>query len=182
MIFISAGHHNADPGAVSNGRKEAVETKRIRDDVRTHLVKNKYRSVVDKDSETNLQYWGRIKPGSGSVILDIHFNAGPATATGVEVFVNKADFANKNSLSYKMADELSKVISSVLGIKNRGVKSEQVSQHKKLGILNRGAGISNLVEICFITNKEDMLAYDKNFSKMNEEIAKVLMKYEDLKD
>lgn len=182
MIFISAGHHEKDSGATYNGRREATETIKVRDSIVKFLDRYGYKSIKDKDNETNVQYQTRIKPGSGSVVFDIHFNAGPVSATGVEVFVNKGDFANKGSLSYKMAMEIAEVTSKILGIKNRGVKSEQVSQHKRLGILNKGAGISALWEVCFITNKEDMYKYDKNFSILNEEIAKILMKYEDLKD
>lgn len=55
--------------------------------------------IQDKDFETNSQYQRRIKPGSGSVIFDIHFNSGSPASGGTECYVNAKDFADKNSLS-----------------------------------------------------------------------------------
>lgn len=177
--FPSAGHSNADPGAVSQGYKEADLTKDARNMIASYSNANDL--IMDKDFESNRQYQSRIKPGSGSVVFDIHFNAGPPTATGVECFVNKKDFANKNSLSYKMAVEICEATSRILGIKNRGVKSEQQSQHEKLGILNLGAGISVLWEICFITSPVDMPTYIQNKQKLMKAVAAILKKYDDIK-
>ena len=95
--FISAGHHDNDPGAVANGYQENELTK----DLRNRILKygNSKEIIVDRDSETNREYQNRIKPGAGSVVLDIHFDAGPSRVTGVTAFVNEKDFQNKDSLS-----------------------------------------------------------------------------------
>lgn len=178
-VFPSAGHHNSDPGAVALGHKEAYLTK----DARNIIAKNSNAEelIMDKDSETNSQYQKRIKPGEGSVVFDIHFNAGSPTATGTECFVNDKDFNNKNSLSYKMASEVCEFASGLLGIKNRGVKSEKASQHSRLGILNLGAGVSVLWEICFITSVLDMQNYLAKKEFLHKGIAAILKRYDDLK-
>ncbi len=178
-VFPSAGHHNADPGAVALGYKEADLTK----EARNLIAKNSKAEdlIMDKDWETNKQYQSRIKPGAGSVIFDIHFNSGSPTATGTECFVNDKDFQNKNSLSYKMAAEICDLTSSLLGIKNRGVKSEKTSQHQKLGILNLGAGVSVLWEICFISSALDMQNYLVKKEFLMKGIAEILKRYDDLK-
>lgn len=178
--FISAGHNNADPGSVSNGYKEAEITKIIRDAIYQNASR-KDEIILDKDFETNRQYQSRIKPGAGSVIFDIHMNAAANKQTsGVECFVNKKDFANKNSNSYKMADEFCKSFSEILGISNRGVKPENTSQHSRIGILNLGAGIAVLCEVGFITN----LAETKKIIEKKDELgkcsAKILQRYDDL--
>ena len=178
-VFPSAGHSNADPGAVAFGYKEADLTKEARNLIAKNSKAEDF--IMDKDWETNRQYQSRIKPADGSVIFDIHFNAGSPSATGTECFVNDKDFQNKNSLSYKMADEICKKTSEILGIKNRGVKSEASSQHPRIGILNLKAGISVLWEICFISSPLDMPQYILHKEKLNKEIAIILKKYDALK-
>lgn len=179
MIFISAGHHNTDPGAVLNGLQENNLTK----DVRNLIVKNLHlQSIIqDKDFETNSQYQRRIKPGSGSVVFDIHFNSGSPTAGGTECYVNTKDFADKNSLSFKMASEICARTSEILGIRNRGVKPDNKSQHSRIGILNLGSGISVLWEVCFISSILDMQNYALKKNILSKEIASILEKYDALK-
>ena len=176
--FISAGHHDNDPGAVANGYQENELTK----DLRNRILKygNSKEIIVDRDSETNREYQNRIKPGAGSVVLDIHFDAGPSRVTGVTAFVNEKDLQNKDSLSYKCGVILTDFISRVLGSPDRGVKSERVSQHKKLGILNLGAGCSVLIEIEFITNAQAMANYDSKKEILAKGIAEIAQRFDDL--
>ena len=179
MIFISAGHHNTDPGAVANGYIERDLTKDSRNIIIQDLdLKN---VIQDKDFETNVQYQRRIKPGSGSVVFDIHFNSGSPTAGGTECYVNAKDFADKNSLSYKMADEISKTTSKILGIRNRGVKADNQSQHSRIGILNLGSGISVLWEFCFISSVIDIQNFIQKKNEVLKEVAIILKKYDALK-
>lgn len=178
--FPIAGHHNADPGATYNGRKEADETKCARELLIQHFPK-KNDIIADKDEQTLNQVLKTLKPGSGSVLLDIHFNVGPSTATGTECFVNASDFKNKNSMSFRMATEICEVTSRILEIKNRGVKSETGTRHGKLGILNIGAGCAVLWEICFISNSADMKMWDLKRTELMAKIAVICQKYDDMK-
>lgn len=176
-VYPSAGHHNADPGAVANGYREADLTKEFRNLLSEEFKKHNHDHIMDYDWETNRQHQNRIKPGSGSVLLDIHFNAfHKPTATGTEVFV--AHNANQNSIDF--ATELAETTSRILGIHNRGVKKEGASQHSRIGILHTKAGIAALLEICFITNPDDMKAYQEGKLCLAVEIAKICMKYDDL--
>lgn len=178
--FPIAGHHDNDPGAVYNGRKEAEETKCARELLIQHFPK-KNDIIADKDEQTLKQVLRTLKPGSGSVLLDIHFNAGPVTATGTECFVNAKDFANKNSMSFRMATEICQVTSRILGIKNRGVKSESGTRHGKLGILNIGVGCAVLWEICFISNSADMQKWDAKRVEVMKTVAEICQRYDDMK-
>lgn len=175
-VFPSAGHSNADPGAVANGFKEGELTKELRNMVAERLKAANHRFITDNDNESNLQYQGRIKPGSGSVLLDFHFNAGPPSATGTEVIVSNV--ANDNSRLF--ARELVDGASRILGIRNRGVKGETGSQHSRIGILHLGAGIAALAEVCFITNERDLAAYQVNKERLADFYAKTLMKYDNI--
>lgn len=179
MIYLSAGHHNKDSGAAYGIYVERDLTKESRSLIELHLDSEQV--IKDKDSETNVEYQKRIKPAGGSVVFDIHFNAAGATASGTECFVNAKDFKNKDSLSFKMAQEICDTTANVLGIKNRGVKSETQSQHKKLGILNKNAGCSVLWEICFISSISDMASYTRCKEDLSKAIASILKKYDALK-
>lgn len=180
-VFPIAGHSDKDPGAMYNGRKEADETKKARNWIVKFYPKGIKELILDKDWESNREVQNRIKPSDGSVVLDIHFNAGSPTAGGTECFVNRKDFANKNSMSYKMADEICKATAEILGIRNRGVKSEADTRHGKLGILNLGAGCSVLWEICFISSVWDMQKWDTKQEILMKKVAEIVAKYDDMK-
>lgn len=179
--FPFAGHNNTDPGAVYNNRKEADETKIARDLFMKFFPKGRAELIPDKDWETNRQTQSRVQTGSGSVVIDFHFNAGSPTATGTECLVNARDFANKNSMSYRMADEICKATAEILGIRNRGVKSEETTRHKRIGSLNTGAGCSVLLEICFISSISDMQKWDFHKEKLMKRVAEIVQKYDDMK-
>ncbi len=181
VTFPSAGHHLKDAGATYHGRQENLETISFRNLLTAELKRLGVKFVTDNDTETNREYQNRIKPGDGSVILDIHFDAGGATATGTGCFVNAKDFANKKSSSYKMAEEISEAGSEILEIKNRGVKSETTTRHGKLGILHLGAGVAVLWEVCFISNDGDMIKLASNKEKLAKKIALICKKFDDLK-
>lgn len=170
MIFLSAGHHLKDAGAVANGFKEADLTIELRGLIAKELDAKGYKYILDDDRETLTQYINRIKPGSGSVICDLHFNASSnKTATGVEVLYPDTHKPINKSLATEMSSELSIVI----GIRNRGGKPESTSARGRLAILRTKAGISFLPELCFITNEADMCKYNLN----KESAAKVIAKY-----
>lgn len=191
MIFASAGHCNArghknqDSGAVGiNGRWEADEAVKVKNRVIAILESKGYNVITDNPTESLREYLARIKPGPASVVVEFHFDAAAnPKATGCSVLVG--DDSSKNSQN--MARELSETISKALGIKLRdggdgdGILFEKDSHRGRLGLM-REAGTVALVEVCFITNPDDMAAYDKpaKFEAMCQGIAAVLGKYEDL--
>lgn len=179
VIFPSAGHHDKDPGAISpnSKMKEADLTKEFRNLVTQFLEELNAKFITDKDNETNSQYQSRIKPGTGSVILDVHFNASAnPLANGTEMIVNN----NASDLSIQMAEELAKGTAQILGIKNRGVKTERDTARGRIGILNLKAGISVLAEICFLTNAEDITKYFHNKEELACFYAQTLIKYDNM--
>lgn len=176
MIFLSAGHHLNDSGAVANGFKEADLTIEIRGLITKELDAKGYKYILDRDTETLSQYISRIKPSIGSVICDLHFNASAnKTATGVEVLYPDTHKPINKSLAAEMSNELS----IALGLRNRGAKAESASARGRLAILRTQAGISLLPELCFITNEADMCKYNLNKDKAAKVIAKYLMIAED---
>jgi N-acetylmuramoyl-L-alanine amidase len=173
MIFLTAGHHNKDSGAISNGYFEAKETIRVRNRV-SELFRAKCVEVWNEDDNWTLQkvineITKLSKPTD--IICDIHFNAGSATATGSECFV--PDDAIKSELL--LAADLCKV-SEIIGIRNRGVKREKDSQHKRLGMM-RPSGINVLLEFGFISNNSDMKLYKEHFESACQYFCETLFKH-----
>lgn len=183
MIFISAGHHfqqpKPDPGAVATHDGKQYKEAELAADLEARVCKildsKGVKYITDQNDETLAQYIKRIQPGSGSVVCEIHFNAARAvTATGTETLVKTAASTHE----WDMAKELSDRTAKILGIANRGVKTEQQSHRGRLAILNTGAGVSALTEVCFITNRNDVVKYLANIDKIAALYADVLVKYE----
>lgn len=180
-VFISAGHNpkgiKVDPGAIGNGYREADLTVEFRDLVISELKKlNLPKIIVDNDTETLAEYLNRIKPGSGSVVLEFHFDAsGSKTSSGASAIVG----VDADRLDRSFAQELVDKTAGVLMIKNRGVILETASHRGRLGLM-REEGTVSLLEICFITNPDDIKRYQENKLILAKEIAKIIFKYENL--
>lgn len=175
VVYPSAGHNNSDPGAIAGGLKEADLTKELRNLISAQLNVKGHKHVMDNDTETNSQYQARIKPGSGSVLVDHHFNAAAnSSATGTEVLVA----SDASTLSRAMATELAAGTAKILGVPNRGVKSETQSPRGRLGILHTAAGIACLVEVCFISNPADLAKYKAKKNELAKFYAEIYIKYD----
>lgn len=181
MIYIFAGHNYSlpqpDPGAIGvGGIKEADLTIEFRNLVVEELKELGAKFTIDDDKDTLRDILKKIKPGSGSVLLEIHFNSSANLASGTEVLVaDKAEY-----MSRSMAQEICNAQASILGLSNRGVRTEKQSKRGKLAILNTGAGISALTEICFINNPKDVEQHNKNKKVLAYKIAHILQKYDNL--
>lgn len=180
MIFISAGHNpngiKKDPGAIGNGYHEADLAVEFRNLVVSFLKAKKIDVITDKDDERLGDYLKRINTGNGSVVLEFHFDAAASpSATGTTVLIgNDADRLDK-----AFAKELVEANASILGIKNRGVKTEAESHRGSLGLM-REQGTVALLEICFISNPDDLEKYEQNKMSLAHKIAEILERYEKL--
>jgi N-acetylmuramoyl-L-alanine amidase len=183
MIFISAGHHSKatkikqDPGAVNKqGVKEGDLTIEFRDLVCKELDLKKVKYVKDLDEENLGAYLQRIKTGTGSVVVEYHFDANnKPTPTGTTGLIE----AEADRLDRAFAKELTDSTAKILGIRNRGVMTEAQSYRGRLGLM-REEGIICLMEICFITNPDDLKAYHVGKQQLAKAHADILIKYENM--
>ena len=175
-IFLFAGHNlKSDPGAVSGNRTEAREAAKLRKEVAFHLIQLQANFVTDNDSDDLRQTLAKANTGSGSVVLDLHFNAGPASATGVEVLVG--DDATAEDMAFAKA--VLKATTSALGLRDRGIKRESQTPRKRLGVM-REQGRVCLLEVCFISNPSDMAAFDANKVLLAKTLAAILVEQDAL--
>lgn len=184
MIFNSSGHNTQssirtgkiDPGATGCGKREADCTVIQRDLISAELKRFGAQFITDKDNESLGEYLERIQTGSGSVVFECHFDAAsnPA-ATGCTSIVGR----DADRLDKAFASELVLATSTILGVKNRGVISEEQSHRGSLGLM-REQGIVALLEIGFITNCGDMAKWEAKKESLATAIARLLIKYETL--
>jgi N-acetylmuramoyl-L-alanine amidase len=172
MIFLSAGHSNIDPGAVSvqniDGklveRKEADIVAEFRNLVSFYLTQRDIKHDVDGAGTDNVPLANTVKMMRGHApALEFHCNAGPPSASGVETLSAPKDMA--------LCARLCAAIASTLGTKNRGAKSEDSGQHHRLAFV-QGGGI--IVELFFISSVTDLAAYDAKKWLLARAVADVL--------
>jgi N-acetylmuramoyl-L-alanine amidase len=179
MIFISAGHNNQgvkDPGAGDGKINEADLTVEFRDLVIKELKKKGLKYISDKDYEKLSDYLKRIQTGSGSVVLEYHFDsAASQTATGATAIVG----SDADRLDKAFGLELVNVTAATQGIKNRGLMTEAESHRGRLGLM-RESGIVALLELGFISNVNDMKAYNFHKYTLAKQHVDILERYEKL--
>lgn len=165
ILFLVAGHHAKDPGAIANGITEHSLNQDLRQLTKGHFefrYRDKLKTAaiwIDDDnytlSQTNAAINAIAEPQD--IKYEIHFNASSnTTATGAEVFVS----SNARPLTLKIAQESVDLNAMLLGVNNRGVKDETKSARGRLASLH-GAASSLLAEIGFISNRSDMERYQK---------------------
>ncbi len=166
-MFISAGHSDADPGAVAFGRREADIAVEFRNIVSFYLQRDKISHELDGVGTVNMPLAEVVKRSRlHKLSVEFHCNAGPPTATGVEVLCRPKDNIP--------ADKLCKVLCQVFGIRNRGVKPENAGQHHRLAFVQAGGMI---VELFFISNAHDLAMYDARKWLAGKEVAQILKEF-----
>lgn len=172
-LFVSAGHGGKDPGATYKDYKEADLNIEFRDILVAELRALGIEPITDPNENFTLKTlaWFRGKFGSKDILFDIHFNAGPTAAHGSEVIV--PDVASK--FEKDMATEICAAFAT-FGFKNRGVRPEAQTFRKSLAWMKPSAE-NILIEICFITNDNDMKIYLANKRGIARKMAAILKEY-----
>ena len=155
-LIIGAGHGGTDPGASGNGFIERDLAIEFRNLLVAEMLKLSVTCIVDDNKnalKASLAVFKKdFKPDS--VNIDIHWNAGPAAATGTEVLIK----TNAGVFDKQLAGKIAATIANTLGIKNRGLKTELDSARGSLAWLHQ-PGSDFIIEMCFISNKSDMDKY-----------------------
>lgn len=179
IISITAGHSNVgkiDSGAVTtvDGEliKEADIAVKLRNAVLHYLQQEKdITTRCDGYGQTNLPLSEALKLIEGSDFsCEIHFNASTnKTANGVECIVSKRDT--------EIGQRLAKAVTDVTGWKlrgNKGVIREEDSARGKLAFVKEG---SCILEVCFISNPDEMKVFNQKYWLIAKSISEVLIDY-----
>lgn len=96
----------------------------------------------------------RVGDPVGEVLLSVHMNSSEnETATGVEVLYSHGVPGRK-----EVAAAISRAVSGVLGLVDRGAKSDRESARGSIAILNKTDCPAYLLEIGFVSNAGDVKA------------------------
>jgi N-acetylmuramoyl-L-alanine amidase len=160
---LDAGH-GSDTGARANGLIEDEVALDMVSRIGHYLRAAGWETVMTRPDFKLVGITERARVAryaSAKVFLSIHCNAaGQSAACGVEAFV-----ANGDERSRKLAEKLVEAVVAQ-GMRDRGVKWDNESQHSRLGVL-RGTNRQMpavLLELGFLTSPYDsMLLKDKHF-------------------
>lgn len=188
-LFLFEGHGEGDPGACSNGRQEHTEAKRLNDKVIEYLKStglNIHRNNGKNNFNNCLLVGNTYKYKFG---FTTHLNSASATATGIEALVQSKE-------SYLSVEQnIINRIAATTGLANRGMKSKDYVSDRVEARVNgkvgsyatdwykelrdaRAQGIClSILEICFISNSNDMKLFDKYFNDIAFIIADEIAKY-----
>lgn len=155
VVIVNAGHHDGDSGAVHEDIIEAIECKKVRDALVPMLVKAGYTVHVVPDNLTLAQSiaWanGKAPTLNDGLAIDIHFNyLSNVNARGTEAF------HGTSITSSLIAKKLSAGVAAALGIPDRGAKPDTQTAVGSLAWIRKTSMWASLIEIAFITNKDDM--------------------------
>ena len=170
ILVLTAGHGGPDPGAVSPDGKwiEAQQAVRLRDAVAGSLRSVGVPVITDGNPGQNAPLTEALKLLRRPQLLavEIHFNAGPDGATGVEALA---------LIGVRMtAQKVAQATATALGLPLRGDggwKPDDAGQHHRLAYCRSG-GI--ILEVAFISNPNDLDAYQTHFSDLVEALTKTL--------
>jgi len=178
-VFISAGHSNVpgkDMGADGiGGIKEGNLTVEFRNLLIKELHNLNKLVLSDADEYVTRETVAIINTTlkSRDIAIDIHFNAyNIESARGTEILVPFKSTEFERGLGTVLAEN----ISACLNTKNRGVKTEADSVRKHLMFMTPNCE-NLLIEICFITNKADILMYVAKKQILAQIVAKCIFDY-----
>lgn len=157
IIILDPGHglsnrkHGVyDPGAESFGDTEAGIVMEYANRLRAILRTRGYpvvRTRVDAHDPCPVGTRAKIaRDYHGTVMISLHCNAADGRATGTECFY-------RGETNRPTAERLSAAVAAVLGIKDRGAKTESQSQHSTLAVMAFQPCF--LIELGFIDNVHD---------------------------
>lgn len=172
MIILLSGHNGNGTGANSSFLDEGKETIILRNLICLNLTRNGFTDYYTDDDKESLQtVLNKLKDKvkKDDILIDLHFNSASQTANGAEIFI-PSDYSPEEK---SLAETLLKTVTETLQIKSRGVKTEGQSQHSRLGILHLPC-TTVLLEVCFLTNEEDVYKYKEKREVLSEKIAQLL--------
>ena len=138
-IILDPGHGMSnrragtfDPGAVSNGHREADIVMAWANELRGVLRARGHRVIRTRIDHVDPAPIGKraniARQYGGDIMLSLHCNAANGTANGSETFYRGSD-------RKPLAERINGAVVAGLGTRNRGAKTEAASQHTRLAVM-----------------------------------------------
>ena len=160
IIVLDPGHGGTDPGACGNGLQEAIITLDVCKLMKTELERHGMQVILTRETDTYLTLSQRANIANqkgATLFLSNHCNsADNPSATGVESYVHPNEVSG-----CKLSENISKRLSEVLGLRNRGAKEANFAvlrETKMSAILVENAFISNPSDAVILRDKKQQIA------------------------
>jgi len=154
-IILNNGHHINDSGAVHAEHEESELAMELGYAVKKEL--EKFVEVLFVPDNLNLRdsiKWVNERAEEHDFAFSIHFNShNNSFVGGTEVYYSNA---REKELAITFVDEVVKAT----GFRNRGPRHDSATWVGSLGWLRKLKCDSVLLEVCYLTNNEDMTLYD----------------------
>lgn len=178
LICLDAGHGGYQVGATKDERYEKDDDFRLTLAVREKLEKMGMKTVLTREDDSDVSLKDRCKLANRkncSLFVSIHRNSADSEdAQGVEAWISKRPKGDEKAL----AENLLESICTVTGQQNRGVKNGYRDATSSDFYINADTNMpSLLLEVGFITNEKDNIAFDERLDETAEAIAKAIYDY-----
>jgi len=154
-ILIDAGHGGKDPGAINqdSGRKEKDITLEVVLKLANLLRDAGHNVLLARDRDIYISPADRlamIKRYSPDCFVSVHCNASSnPSASGVETIY-------RDEYDIELARHIHTALVDYTGLKDRGIKQDSGDLGRRLAVLSDLNTPACLVEIGFISNKDDL--------------------------
>lgn len=177
-VCIDPALGGSDSGASANGLTEKNVTLAVALKLKSELEQRGIKVVLTRDSDKTVANEARVSvcdKSQSDMLVSLRLNSAQNTAvSGFELWVNNKKPAN----SVSAADAIGKSMSTITGIRNRGVKYGTVTNADENYYVNSRSKCASLViQLGFISNKEDASLLKNNDSEVASKIAQGIVTY-----
>lgn len=177
-VCIDPAFGGSNSGASANGLTEKNVTLAVALKLKSELEQRGIKVVLTRDSDKTVANEARVSvcdKSQSDLLVSLRLNSAQNTAvSGFELWVNNKKPAN----SVSAADAIGKSMSTITGIRNRGVKYGTVTNADENYYVNSRSKCASLViQLGFISNKEDASLLKNNDSEVASKIAQGIVTY-----
>ena len=175
IVCLDAGHGGSDAGAVSTDgkRKEKDDNLRLTLKVKDELERMGIDVVLTRDDDSDVSLKDRCRIANRKkcdLFIALHRNSS-AKGTGIEAWISK----NEKNGEKMIAKQLVSSLSEIGNLTDRGVKSGYRDKAANNYYINANTEMpSILLEVGFITAKEDNKVFDEHLDEYANTIAKII--------
>ena len=174
-VFVDPGHGGNDPGAESLNRKEKDDTLRIGLLIKKHLEKKGFKVVMSRTADESFERKERALMANESkakLFVSLHRNKA-GDGKGIEMWIPSSNSSKNNINDELLANNMMSELKKVGISQDRGVHSGVLYKSKNDYDENKYTEMpSVLIELGFISNKEDNKLFDEKTDKYAAAIAK----------
>lgn len=175
IVCIDAGHGGSDVGATSTDGKrlEKDDNLHLALKVRDELEKSGVKVVLTRDDDSEITLKERCKLANKNrcdLFISLHRNSS-AKGTGIEAWISK----NEKNGEKRLAKNLINAICEITGQENRGVKLGYRDGSANNYYINANTNMpSILLEVGFVTDKNDNKVFDEKTDEISRAVAKII--------